>query len=117
KPMVVTLPFVLLLIDCWPLKRPARWTELVVEKIPFFALSLASCVVTVLAQGRGGAMSSLEQIPLSFRIGNVVVSYLRYIGKFLYPNNLAAFYPLMRPWPLARVFASVAALLVITTIT
>ncbi len=116
KPMVVTLPCVLLLMDCWPLKRQERWRELIVEKIPFFALSVGSCVLTVLAQARGGAVSSLEQLPLWYRLGNVVVAYFRYIRKFLWPTDLAAFYPLMRPWPRAYVIASVAGLLLITAL-
>jgi len=87
KPMVVTLPFVLLLLDYWPLRRGC----LVAEKIPFFALSAVSCVVTFVVQNRTGAI--LTRFPLSVRLANVPVAYARYISKTFWPSNLAPFYP------------------------
>lgn len=94
KPMVVTLPFVLLLLDYWPLQRIADLRSLrrmVLEKIPLFLIAVVACVATVLAQTH--AISSLENAPLSQRIGNAVVSILIYIRQTFWPVKLAAFYP------------------------
>ncbi len=119
KPMLVTLPFILLLLDYWPLNRSAecgmrnaklgktgvgsaparRWAWLVAEKAPFFALSAASCVITVLAQRRGGAVVPLQVIPFDARCWNALVSYLRYGGKLLWPSDLAVIYPYVFQWP------------------
>src|SRR5688500_12214827 len=96
KPMVVTLPFVLLLLDAWPLKRPRRWAHLVREKIPLFALVAISSVLTFLAQRSSGAVSSLEALPLQIRLANATLSYVRYLGKMFWPDVLAVFYPLHR---------------------
>jgi tetratricopeptide (TPR) repeat protein len=94
KPTVVTLPFVLLLLDWWPLKRmnesssyPAL-LQLIVEKIPLLALSCTTCMVTFFAQA--DAMSFL---PLSARIANAIDSYVTYLGQMFYPVGLAVFYP------------------------
>ena len=93
KPMLVTLPFALLLLDYWPLGRfqKANGWKLVWEKLPLFVLSAASSVVTYLAQQKGGAV--VEHLPAGERIANALVSYLAYIGKMLWPRNLAVFYP------------------------
>ena len=107
KPMVVTLPFVLLLLDYWPLRRirasagSARrgWGEyyqLAREKVPFFLLSIGSCAVTFAVQKAGGAVSSTRGIPLGFRVANAAVSYVEYLGKTFWPGSLAVFYP--HPW-------------------
>lgn len=88
KPMLVTLPFVLLLLDYWPLRRAGA----VLEKIPLLALSLASCVVTVVAQR--GAIAAAERLPVEVRLGNAVASWLVYLGQMAYPSGLAVFYPL-----------------------
>jgi Flp pilus assembly protein TadD len=108
KPMVVTLPFVLLLLDFWPLGRmqfhqagnDSRPLEpkvpvfrLVWEKIPLFALAAISIVVTFAAQQKGGALKSLEAFPLTTRIANALISYVSYIGKMIWPHNLAVYYP------------------------
>ena len=101
KPMLVTLPFALLLLDLWPLNRAGArtagqgmpWVKLVPEKAPFFLLSGASCVVTFLAQ-RADAVVSLRPYPLSLRLGNTVLSYGRYLLKTVWPVDLAVFYPL-----------------------
>jgi tetratricopeptide (TPR) repeat protein len=104
KPIVVTLPFVLLLLDAWPLGRlrsdamPGRWDRAklraaVVEKLPLFALVGAGSVVTFLAQSSGGTVASLEQVPFASRIGNALVSYAAYLGKAFWPTRLAVFYP------------------------
>jgi Flp pilus assembly protein TadD len=117
KPMVVTLPFVLLLLDYWPLRRvggadagensggtsvrsdrgaePAsrsgRWLPLVLEKVPLLILTVASCVMTVLAQQKW--VATLEKIPFGLRLGNAVVSYVAYLGKTVWPADLAPMYP------------------------
>jgi tetratricopeptide (TPR) repeat protein len=96
KPMVVTLPFVLLLLDWWPLDRLARKAtlrHLIAEKIPLFVLSAISCVITVIAQQQGKAVATLEKIPLADRVANMFASYTGYIGKTLWPNRLSVFYP------------------------
>jgi tetratricopeptide (TPR) repeat protein len=98
KPMLVTLPFVLLLLDYWPLNRwkgsstAARWA-LLAEKVPFLALSAAASAVTLFAQGNGGAVGLTEDYPWPVRLGNALVAYCRYLGKCFYPAKLAVFYP------------------------
>jgi protein O-mannosyl-transferase len=86
KPMLVTLPFVLLLLDYWPLRRRPR----VLEKLPFFALSTAAAVVTYLVQQSSRA---IKPFPLELRVENALISYVAYIGQLFWPNKLAVFYP------------------------
>ena len=95
KPMLVTLPFVMLLLDYWPLQRcnAAILQRLLVEKIPFFTLTAISCIVTFLAQ-RNMAVASLELVPMSFRLENVPVAYVAYLSKLFWPTNLAVIYPM-----------------------
>ncbi|HUI08144.1 MAG TPA: tetratricopeptide repeat protein [Verrucomicrobiae bacterium] len=106
KPMLVSLPFVLLLLDYWPLGR-TQWAkgaagegvkaapgQLVKEKLPFFALAAVSCVVTYWAQRAVGAVVSLRRLPMGKRIGNALVAYVEYIGKTVWPTKLSVFYPL-----------------------
>ena len=95
KPMLVTLPFVLLLLDFWPLKRfsEARPTRLILEKVPLFVLLIGSCVATFIAQRSGGAMRSSEFSSLYFRIANALVSYFEYLRNMLWPSGLSVFYP------------------------
>ncbi len=89
KPMIVTLPFVLLLIDFWPLRRRAAiW-----EKIPFFALSAAVAIATYLVQRSSGAVKAFTVFPFGLRIENALISYIAYIGKTFWPTRLAVFYP------------------------
>jgi Flp pilus assembly protein TadD len=92
KPMLVTLPFVLLLLDYWPLKR-AGVKRLVLEKLPLLALALAAGVLTILTQRHGTAVRSLEELSLHARLGNAVVSYVIYLKMLLWPYPLAVFYP------------------------
>ena len=89
KPMLVTLPVVLILIDFWPLRRGLQ----LVEKIPFFVASLASSIVAFVAHQRGGAVATLEVIPLASRIENALITYVVYILKTFWPTHLAIFYP------------------------
>jgi tetratricopeptide (TPR) repeat protein len=121
KPMLVTWPLVMLLLDFWPLKRVngQSWVRLCLEKIPFFVLSAGSCVITFLAQRQGGAVVPVQSFPLLFRMENAAMSYVRYIGKLFYPHNLAIVYPKVAGWPMEEVlFGSivlvVAALIVLT---
>jgi tetratricopeptide (TPR) repeat protein len=98
KPMLVTLPFVLLLLDYWPLDRISRlqWKilyNLVVEKIPFMALAAVFSVMAFFAQQSGGALTKFTELSLKFRIYNALISYLEYIEKLFYPGHLAPFYP------------------------
>jgi protein O-mannosyl-transferase len=110
KPMVVTLPFVLLLLDFWPLRRfgldaqenklNLKISGLIREKIPLFLLTLVSAGITFYAQKHGGAVRSFDHLPLDKRLANITISYIDYITKFIYPNKLAIFYPYpdMIPW-------------------
>jgi tetratricopeptide (TPR) repeat protein len=103
KPMIVTLPLVLLLLDVWPLGRLQAATatserrhilsRLVAEKLPLLALAAGASVVTWLAQAAGGATAAAEAIPLGGRVANALVSYVLYVARTLWPSGLAAFYP------------------------
>jgi protein O-mannosyl-transferase len=99
KPMLVTLPFVLLLVDAW-IKRPVR----IVEKLPLFLLAALSSVVTLIVQQQAGAVKTLDALPFSARLANAAVAYVAYIGKAIWPANLAAIYP----YPASRSMAVVA---------
>jgi len=145
KPMLVTLPLVLLLLDYWPLGRlkqqppqeplsednsrtppvgaPVRpaghWPllrALLIEKIPLFALAALSSIVTYLAQSHGGAVRSFQALPPGARVANAFVSYSAYLVKMLWPTNLAVFYPHPGWWPLWQVLGSVALLIAITVL-
>jgi tetratricopeptide (TPR) repeat protein len=122
KPMLVTLPCVLILMDVWPLNRlrPARESQgggslqpdarsspvsttcLVFEKWPFFLVALASCAVTFLAQ-REQAVQSFDQLSLGARVANSILSYARYLGKMFWPFDLAVFYPMPKHYPTLQV--------------
>jgi tetratricopeptide (TPR) repeat protein len=137
KPMLVTMPFVLLLLDYWPLGRvssvecrvsseagnnpshithhASRILRLLLEKIPFLALSFASCAITFLVQSRAGAMDKMGGLPAAARLANALVAYCRYLWKLIWPVNLAVFYPHPGHWP-AAVVAGAALLLVGITV-
>src|SRR5437667_6434936 len=102
KPMLVTWPFVMLLLDYWPLRRFQRsdasdqWSVvrgLVVEKLPLFALVAASAVVTSLAQSHGGGVRTFTEFPIALRLSNALVSYAKYLLLAFWPNDLAVYYP------------------------
>ncbi|MGD0786320.1 MAG: tetratricopeptide repeat protein [Sedimentisphaerales bacterium] len=119
KPMLVTLPFVLLLLDYWPLNRIKHFDRQVIyrlvwEKIPFIVFSIASSVITFLAQQNSEAI--FASLALKFRIGNAFISYARYIEKMIWPSRLAVFYP--NPYENVSVLYAVisAAVLLIVTI-
>ena len=102
KPMLVTWPLVMLLLDYWPLRRYQRSevsgrrsavSELVVEKIPLFALVAASAIITFLAQSYGGAVRTFTAAPIALRLSNALVSYAKYLLLTFWPHNLAVYYP------------------------
>ncbi len=99
KPMLVTAPFVLMLVDLWPLRRLAlaggsvSVRSALLEKLPLLALALASCTVTVLAQRMGGSIGSVEALPLATRAANAAASIFAYLRLALLPRGLACFYP------------------------
>lgn len=116
KAMLVTMPCVLLLLDFWPLGRflTVRIGKLLVEKIPFFALSAVFCIVTFVVQKNGGAMSAVENYPAGACAGNALVAYCRYLGKIFLPTSLAAYYPHPGYWPLEQVLLAGAVLAAIS---
>src|SRR3984885_2977956 len=119
KPMVVTLPFVLLLLDFWPLKRFERFnlsalSRLVIEKIPFFALMIGSCLMTIFVQKP--ALWSSASLSFQFRLANAFMSYVRYLSKIFCPANLALIYPYPHFWPLGGIVAAAAVLVVLSII-
>lgn len=100
KPMAVTLPLLLLLLDYWPLGRYEelpflpRWMRLSTEKLPLLSMSVASSYITMAAQRTTGNLASLSAVPFEMRLENVVHSYLVYIGKLFWPAKLAVLYPI-----------------------
>ena len=126
KPMLVTWPCVLLLLDFWPLQRfswplrtmpAAKWQGILLEKIPFLLLTLASCLVTLIVQRGSGATVSLDFLPLSARLAQVSVAYVRYLGKTFWPDDLAAFYPYVKmSWDSAAVWGATVFLLLVTLV-
>src|SRR5262249_21083140 len=118
KPMLVTLPLVLLLLDGWPLgrlSRAAAW-RLVAEKLPLLALAAASCVITLTVQARAGAVRGLEVLPLGRRLANAAVSYVAYIGTMLWPSRLAVLYPYPASFPPGEVAAAVVAVIAVSAV-
>jgi hypothetical protein len=117
KPMLVTLPFALLLLDAWPLRRmtdAASAKRLVVEKIPLFLLAAASSVVTFVAQHAEGAVASFETRPLAERLVNAPIAYVVYVRKMLAPTDLAPMYAQARPSAAGIGAAAAAALALVT---
>jgi protein O-mannosyl-transferase len=132
KPMVVTLPFVFLLLDYWPLNRiPAfttdypgqstehpvtavSWKRLIGEKVPFFLLTMFSCIITFLAQSAGGAVASVQAISLPHRLDNVLISYSRYLYKAFWPSDLTLIYPYPESWSAWQVTEASLLLLALT---
>jgi tetratricopeptide (TPR) repeat protein len=106
KSMLVTLPFVLLLLDYWPLRRlwpqpsegsrdfsPRSLKALVIEKLPLFLMSATDCAVTLVAQGKAGAVTTFERFPFPVRLANAIYSYVAYLWKTVWPAHLANVYP------------------------
>jgi len=106
KAMLVTWPFVLLLLDYWPLQRMANgfWKDagtgrLIREKIPCLLLAAAASMITFALQKHSGAVIQFDHLPLEARSENVLISYCRYLGKIIWPADLAVFYPHPGFWP------------------
>ncbi len=118
KPMLVTWPFVMLLLDYWPLERfhPRSAWRLVMEKVPFFVLAAAAGFVTFVVQKQAGAVAPASALPLGARGGNALVSYCRYLGKVIWPTDLAVFYPHPGYWPLAKVLLAGMVMVVISVL-
>jgi tetratricopeptide (TPR) repeat protein len=114
KPMIVTFPFVLLLLDVWPLRRPS--SVVVREKIPFFVVTLAGAIVTFLAQQAGHAVQSLGATPFGMRVANAVVVYAAYLLRMFWPANLAVLYPYPSHLPAWQVAVSGAVLTCVTAL-
>jgi tetratricopeptide (TPR) repeat protein len=113
KPMLVTLPFVLLLLDFWPLRRISNFKFLLLEKWPFFLLTAAACIITVIAQ-QDAAMVPLQRVPLGLRLENVITAYAGYLWKTIWPVNLSVFYPLPKQIPFLEVALAAAVLAAIS---
>jgi tetratricopeptide (TPR) repeat protein len=123
KPMAVTLPFVLLLLDCWPLRRLQLpiinyqfLSRLLLEKVPFLVLSAIACVLTIQAQSQAHAVVSTAGLPMFSRIGHALLSYLHYIGAIFWPRHLAVYYPYERATPSMVLIGAALVLAVITVI-
>ena len=121
KPTMVTLPFVLMLLDYWPLKRwPTERRnnlagKLILEKFPFICLSIAVCVITFWAQNKDEQIASIEHLPFFNRVANSLTSYTFYLGKTFWPDNLAVFYPYDLSLSLWKIIFS-GTILTVTTI-
>jgi len=127
KPVLVTVPFLLLLLDYWPLRRfqlstyrprlpRNRAFRLALEKLPFLALAAASSAMTILSHHSMGMLEATVRLPLGFRLENAFVSYARYLGKAFWPSELAVFYPLPAAWPPWTVALSGLLLLVMSVL-
>ncbi len=125
KPMLVTLPFVLLLLDYWPLARfrdvargrkldRSRLGPLLLEKLPLMVLVAGSCWITIIAQDQTGALIDTGELPLALRVGNATLAYVAYMTKAVWPADLAAFYP--HPAYSLSIGNAVAAALLLATI-
>jgi len=114
KPTIVTLPFALLLLDWWPLQRAEKWLALIREKLPFFALAAVSSIITMIGTERLGAVAGVEVLPVYLRIYNGLLSYTRYIGKMIWPNPLAFYYPFEADIPLGVVLVSLTFVVLIS---
>ena len=119
KPMVVTLPFVLLLLDIWPLGRLRKaaftagtWRAILLEKVPLLVPAVGASAVTYLVQLHGGAVSRFATVPFGLRLGNALISYVIYVAKMFWPARLAVFYPLTAISPWLSVAAGLALLAV-----
>jgi Tfp pilus assembly protein PilF len=121
KPMLVTLPFVLLLLDYWPLDRfsNSRFSirDSIIEKLPFFFLSILSSVITFLVQQKGGAVFSADIVPFNVRLANAICSYFVYIEKMFWPVRLAVLYPYsIHGISLVKVLLSATILVLVTVL-
>jgi hypothetical protein len=132
KPMLVTLPLILLLLDWWPLKRfqiprdgnaqessagiGARVAPLLIEKVPFVALAIGSSVLTILSQKHDLYISSLSAIPFPSRLVNALGSFCHYIEKSIWPTDLGPMYPVVLKWPIGQLLGALLVLGGVTAI-
>lgn len=125
KPMLVTVPCLLLVLDVWPLRRAAiprradsaeSWGRLLLEKAPFFAFSVASSWITFVAQREGGSVAGAAVLGWAARAENAIVALVLYLGKFVWPFDLGVLYPHPGDWPNPLVFAAALALLTVTAV-
>ena len=135
KPMLVTWPFVMLLLDYWPLRRmqnaecrmqksepitthhaPRNTLPLLLEKLPFFLLAALGSLVTFLVQQHGVSIASGAGVPLGARVENALVSYCRHLGHLFWPTRLAVFYPHPGEWPLAEVLLAGGVVLAVSVV-
>jgi tetratricopeptide (TPR) repeat protein len=117
KPMAITWPCVALLLDFWPLKRfGSELKKAIYEKIPWFALSIITSIITVIAQDKSRAIKSLVEFPLTERLANAVISYLEYIHQSLLPFELTVFYPYPYAFDYSSVIMACAVLILITVV-
>jgi len=124
KPMLVSLPIVLLILDYWPLKRltsdkfiPLPSKRLLIEKLPFAALAAASSVITFIAQDNAQAVNSLESTSTMLNAGNAIISYCRYLASTAWPTSLAVLYPFDQDYiTVSRVLVSAVFLVTVTLI-
>lgn len=118
KPMLVTLPVVMLLLDVWPLGRAATttWGRLIAEKLPLLAMSAIAGVLTLLAQRDAGTIEDAATSPLTIRAMNATVAAVWYLWKSVWPSGLAVFYPFRADWPAGLVAVCGALLAVITAL-
>jgi tetratricopeptide (TPR) repeat protein len=114
KPSIVTLPFVLLILDWWPLRRSGPWRRLVVEKIPLFTLSAVSSLLTYVGQEQMGATRLTSELSLPVRLANALISYAWYLFTFVWPYNLSVLYPYQRDISALAVSGAAAALAAVT---
>src|SRR5688572_19201451 len=122
KPMLVTLPCVLLLLDYWPLRRLAGtlalpWRRVILEKVPLFALTVASSIFTFLVQQKGGAVFPFaEKLSFGSRVASAFIAYVSYLGKTFLPEELAVLYPHPGSWPAWQIAGAALILLFITAV-
>jgi Flp pilus assembly protein TadD len=116
KGMLVTVPFVLLLLDYWPLNRWERTREVLIEKIPFLAVIIPGIIVTIIAQREAEALMTTEEFPLGQRIANAILSYGRYLAKTIWPAGLAVPYPYEYSIDPLKLIASLAVLIALTAL-
>jgi tetratricopeptide (TPR) repeat protein len=129
KPMIITLPLLMLLMDFWPFKRDLygekgqglgqilhKATALLREKLPFFLSSLMSAIITIYAQHKGGSTISIEILPFISRLENALVAYVKYIVKTIWPIDLAVLYPANLKLPFWQICGSFSLLILVTVI-
>jgi protein O-mannosyl-transferase len=114
KPMMVTLPVLLLLLDVWPLQRNAHWRALVIEKLPFFGIAIAFGVLAIVTQRSAGALADSAALPLGPRLGFAVLGYGAYLWRLVWPAGLNALYAFPEPLPLGWTAAAGAVLIALT---